>query len=76
MTDPHAVQQAIARAGHDLNNACASLLGFAALALDGAAHASPLRQQLVEIDAAAKRAARIADDLLTLSRQLQDHPDR
>ena len=73
MTGPsHDVQQRIARAGHDLNNACATLLGFAALALDGLAEESPLREHLVEIGAAAQRATSIASDLLALSRQLQD----
>lgn len=68
------VQRALARVGHDLNNVCAALLGFTALALDGLAEDSPLREHLVEIDAASQRAVEIAGELMTLSRQLQSPP--
>ena len=73
---PVDVPQMIARAGHDLNNACASLLGFSALVLEGLPEPSPLHAYASEIDAAARRAASIAEDLLALSRQLKDAPDR
>lgn len=74
--EPIDVPQAIGRAGHDLNNACASLLGFSALVLEGLPEPSPLRLYASEIDAAARRAADIAEELLALSRQLKDAPER
>lgn len=70
------VQQTIARAGHDLNNACASLLGFSALALETLAQDSPVRGYFAEIEAAATRAARIAEELLALSIRLSTPPSR
>jgi signal transduction histidine kinase len=67
MSSPADVRQTISRAGHDLNNACASMLGFSALTLDELEQDSPLRLYLTEISAAARRATRIAEELMALS---------
>jgi signal transduction histidine kinase len=64
------VRQTLSRAGHDLNNACASMLGFSALTLEELELDSPLRIYLTEIEAAAQRATRIAEELMALSRQI------
>lgn len=70
MTGGENMRDRVSRAGHDLNNACASMLGFSALTLEELEADSPLRVYLTEIEAAAQRATRIAEELLTLSKHL------
>lgn len=60
---------AVDRAAHDLNNACATLLGFAALSRELADRESAMMTYLSEIEAAAARASQVAKRLQALSRE-------
>ena len=62
---------AVARAAHDLNNACATLLGFAALSRDLAERESTIMSYLAEIEAAAERAGDVAKRLQALAREME-----
>jgi two-component system cell cycle sensor histidine kinase/response regulator CckA len=56
----------------DFNNALTSILGHASLLLGKVEPKHPLRGSLVEIEKSAQRAAEIASDLSTFSRQDKD----
>ncbi len=53
---------------HDFNNMLQAILGYADLALEEASRGSPLRENLVEIRAAAMRSANLARQLLAFAR--------
>lgn len=59
---------AVSRAGHDLNNLCASILGFAALTRESLAPSSPLHEYLAEVLASAEKTAALAEHLRGLAR--------
>ena len=59
---------AVGRAGHDLNNPCASILGFAALTRESLEPSSPLHEYLGEVLASAQKTAALADHLRGLAR--------
>ena len=61
-------------AAHDFNNIITAVLGYAHLAREGAGADSPIRAELEGIEAAARRAAVLARQLLVFSRR--DKPDR
>ena len=63
--------EAVSKAGHDLNNVCASILGFTTLAQDLAEPASILAQYLAEIELAAHHAIEVAQRLHDLSAKLR-----
>ena len=60
--------RAVGRAAHDLNNLCASIIGFAALTQDSLASDSPLQVYLAEVQASAQKTAALAEQLHQLSR--------
>jgi signal transduction histidine kinase len=59
---------AVGRTGHDLNNLCTSILGFAALTRESLEPASPLHEYLAEVLAAAEKTAALAEHLRGLAR--------
>ena len=59
---------AVSRAGHDLNNLCASILGFAALTRESLDPSSPLHEYLAEVLASAEKTAALAEHLRGLAR--------
>jgi signal transduction histidine kinase len=59
---------AVGRAGHDLNNLCASILGFAALTRESLEPSSPLHEYLAEVLASAEKTAALAEHLRGLAR--------
>ena len=59
---------AVSRAGHDLNNLCASILGFTALTSESLDPSSPLHEYLAEVLAAAEKTAALAEHLRGLAR--------
>jgi signal transduction histidine kinase len=59
---------AVSRAGHDLNNLCASILGFTALTSESLEPSSPLHEYLAEVLAAAEKTAALAEHLRELAR--------
>ena len=59
---------AVSRAGHDLNNLCASILGFAALTRESLEPSSPLHEYLDEVLASAEKTAALAEHLRGLAR--------
>ena len=59
---------AVSRAGHDLNNLCASILGFTALTSESLEPSSPLHGYLAEVFAAAEKTAVLAEHLRGLAR--------
>jgi signal transduction histidine kinase len=59
---------AVSRKGHDLNNLCASILGFTALASESLEPSSPLHEYLAEVLAAAEKTAALAEQLRGLAR--------
>jgi signal transduction histidine kinase len=59
---------AVGRAGHDLNNLCASILGFTALTSESLGPSSPLHEYLAEVLAAAEKTAALAEHLRGLAR--------
>ena len=59
---------AVGRAGHDLNNLCASILGFTALTSESLEPSSPLHEYLAEVLAAAEKTAALAEYLRVLAR--------
>jgi signal transduction histidine kinase len=61
--------RAVGRAAHDLNNLCASILGFAALTQESLPADSPLHAYLAEVLASAEKTAALAEHLRTLSRR-------
>jgi signal transduction histidine kinase len=65
---PDELAAAIGRAGHDLNNLCASILGFTALASESLEPSSPLHEYLAEVLAAAEKTAALAEHLRELAR--------
>ena len=58
---------AVTRAGHDLNNLCASILGFTALTSESLEPSSPLHEYLAEVLVAAEKAAALAEHLRGLA---------
>ena len=64
---------AVSDAAHDLNNLCATILGFAALMRQSLGASSPLHPYMTEIVDAAQRARCVAADLHRISGTLQ-HP--
>ena len=54
---------AVGRAGHDLNNLCASILGFTALTSESREPSSPRHEYLAEVLAAAEKTAALAEHL-------------
>lgn len=62
------VATAVGRAGHDLNNLCASILGFTALTSESLEPSSPLHEYLAEVLAAAEKTAALAEHLRELAR--------
>jgi signal transduction histidine kinase len=72
---PEELAVAVSRAAHDLNNLCASILGFAALAQESLPRESPEQLYLSEVQAAAEKTAALAGHLRDLSRALRTpHP--
>ncbi len=59
---------------HDFNNLLTVMLSNAALALDGLAEKDPVREDLVEIEGAAKRAAVLTRQLLAFARRQVAEP--
>lgn len=59
---------AVSQAGHDLNNLCASILGFTALTSESLEPSSPLHEYLAEVLAAAEKTAALAEHLRGLAR--------
>ena len=59
---------AVSQAGHDLNNLCASILGFTALTSESLDPSSPLHEYLAEVLAAAEKTAALAEHLRGLAR--------
>ena len=68
------VADAISRTAHDLNNLCASVLGYAVLAEDTIEASSPARPYLSEIRDAAERVAGLTEELRQLARRLRATP--
>jgi signal transduction histidine kinase len=68
---PEELAGAVSRAAHDLNNLCASILGFAALAQESLPRESPEQLYLSEVQAAAEKTAALAGHLRDLSRALR-----
>jgi signal transduction histidine kinase len=62
---------AVSRAAHDLNNLCASILGFTALTQESLPTESPEQQYLSEVQAAAEKTAALAGHLRDLSRAMR-----
>jgi signal transduction histidine kinase len=72
--DPGAVEglaQAVGRAAHDLNNLCASILGFAALTQESLPNDSPLQSYLAEVQTATEKTAALAERLREMSHAAQ-----
>ena len=76
-TDDHSADQvlsheelatALGKAAHDLNNLCASILGFTALTQESLAADSPVQEFLGEVLAAADKTAALAEQLRSLAR--------
>ena len=65
------VAAAVSRAAHDLNNLCASILGFAALAQESLPPDAPEQVYLSEVQASAEKTAAVAGHLSDLSRALR-----
>jgi signal transduction histidine kinase len=65
---------AVGRAAHDLNNLCASILGFAELTQESLAPDSPLQVYLAEVQASAHKTAALAEQLHQLSRAARSAP--
>ena len=61
----------VADAAHDLSNACATLLGFAALARESVEPDTPIESYLGEVVQAARTAAGIAERLRALAERLR-----
>jgi signal transduction histidine kinase len=68
---PEEIAVAVSRAAHDLDNLCASILGFAALAQESLPGESPEQLYLAEVQAAAEKTAALAGHLRDLSRALR-----
>ena len=62
---------ALSRAAHDLNNLCASILGFAALTQESLEASSPLHEYLNEVLEAAQKTSNVATELRLIARQLR-----
>ena len=60
--------RAVGSAAHDLNNLCASIIGFVALTQESLAADSPLQVYLAEVQASAQKTAALAEQLHHLSR--------
>jgi signal transduction histidine kinase len=58
---------AVGRAAHDLNNLCASILGFTTLTQESLPADSPLRVYLEEVQASAHKTVALADRLRDLA---------
>jgi signal transduction histidine kinase len=58
---------AVGRAAHDLNNLCASILGFAMLTQESLPADSPLRAYLREVQASAEKTTALAERLRDLA---------
>jgi signal transduction histidine kinase len=61
----------ISRSAHELNNLCASVLGYAVLAEDALDPASPVAPFLSEIREAAERVATVAQELRRMAHRLR-----
>jgi signal transduction histidine kinase len=59
--------RAVSRAAHDLNNLCASILGFTALTQESLPADSPLQAYLAEVLTATQKTAALAERLRDLS---------
>ena len=70
------IDRHVGRAAHDLNNVCASMLGFTSLAQDLVDTTSPLAQYLKEIELATQNAIAVAQRLHQLSSDLRRPNDR
>lgn len=68
--------ESISRAAHDLNNVCASMLGFTNLAQDLADPSSSLAQYLMEIELATQNAIAVAQRLHELAAALRGSTGR
>ena len=60
----------VATAAHDLNNLCARLMGFSALALEAAPPESELSTYIAEIGDAAEQTMVLAAQLHAIARRL------
>jgi signal transduction histidine kinase len=61
----------VAKAAHDLNNLCARLIGYSALATEIVPPTSELSTYIGEIGASAAEAATLAEHLRTIALRLQ-----
>ena len=59
--------KALGKTAHDLNNLCASILGFAALAQESLDAAAPEQEFLAEVMAAAEKTTALAVRLRSLA---------
>jgi signal transduction histidine kinase len=71
---PDELASAVSRAAHDLNNLCASILGFTALTQESLPIESAQQQYLLEVQAAAEKTAALAGHLRDLSRAIRTLP--
>jgi signal transduction histidine kinase len=62
---------AVSRAAHDLNNLCASILGFSALTQESLPQDAAEQLYLSEVQAAAQKTASLAEQLRELSRAIR-----
>src|SRR4051794_2785371 len=69
-----AVGQLAGGVAHDFNNLLTAILGYCHLMLDDAGDSDPLRQDLLEIQAAGERAAALTRQLLAFSRRQMLQP--
>ena len=66
------VAMALSRLAHDLNNLCASMMGFTALTQESLEPASPVHPYLLEIQHATAQAVALSERLRQLSRVIGD----
>jgi signal transduction histidine kinase len=66
--------QAVGRAAHDLNNLCASVLGFTALTQESLPPDSPLQSYLAEVQAATEKTSALAERLRAMSHAARTKP--
>jgi PAS domain S-box-containing protein len=69
-----AVGQLAGGVAHDFNNLLTAILGYCSLMLDEISQEDPLRQDLMEIQAAGERAAALTRQLLAFSRRQMLQP--
>lgn len=73
--DQETAADEVGRAGHDLNNLCARLMGFASLAMDCAPPGSIVAGYLDEISHSAAEAAALARHLHAIAQRLREPGD-